>query len=110
MVHLYFNIIGVTIFLFGFYGLNAVCHFAFVNTTIEAWGIAIVHSVFNILATVILLPFATGLEKLAILTIPDSPEKEEFALLDDRLLNTPAVAVERARAATAEMAELAGWA
>ena len=107
MVHLYFNIIGVTIFLFGFYGLNAVCHFAFVNTTIEAWGIAIVHSVFNILATVILLPFATGLEKLAILTIPDSPEKEEFALLDDRLLNTPAVAVERARAATAEMAELA---
>ena len=106
-VHLYFNIIGVTIFLFGFYGLNAVCHFAFVNTTIEAWGIAIVHSVFNILATVILLPFATGLEKLAILTIPDSPEKEEFALLDDRLLNTPAVAVERARAATAEMAELA---
>ena len=107
MVHLYFNIIGVSIFLFGFYGLNAVCHFAFVNTTIEAWGIAIVHSVFNILATVILLPFATGLEKLAILTIPDSPEKEEFALLDDRLLNTPAVAVERARAATAEMAELA---
>ena len=107
MVHLYFNIIGVTIFLFGFYGLNAVCHFAFVNTTIEAWGIAIVHSVFNILATVILLPFATGLEKLAILTIPDSPEKEEFALLDDRLLNTPAVAVERARAATAEMDELA---
>ena len=97
MVHLYFNIIGVTIFLFGFYGLNAVCHFAFVNTTIEAWGIAIVHSVFNILATVILLPFATGLEKLAILTIPDSPEKEEFALLDDRLLNTPAVAVELAR-------------
>ena len=107
MVHLYFNIIGVSIFLLGFYGLNAVCHFAFVNTTIEAWGIAIVHSVFNILATVILLPFATGLEKLAILTIPDSPEKEEFALLDDRLLNTPAVAVERARAATAEMAELA---
>ena len=107
MVHLYFNIIGVSIFLFGFYGLNAVCHFAFVNTTIEAWGIAVVHSVFNILATVILLPFATGLEKLAILTIPDSPEKEEFALLDDRLLNTPAVAVERARAATAEMAELA---
>ena len=107
LIHLYFNIIGVTIFLFGFYGLNAVCHFAFVNTTIEAWGIAIVHSVFNILATVILLPFATGLEKLAILTIPDSPEKEEFALLDDRLLNTPAMAVERARAATADMAELA---
>ena len=99
MVHLYFNIIGVTIFLVGFYGLNTVCHFAFVNTTIEAWGIAVVHSVFNIVANL--------LEKLAILTIPDSPEKENFALLDDRLLNTPAVAVERASSATAEMAELA---
>ena len=107
MVHLYFNIIGVTIFLFGFYGLNAVCHFAFVDFTIEAWGIAVVHSAFNILATLILLPFANGLEKLAILTIPDSPEKESFALLDERLLNTPAVAVERARSATADMAELA---
>ena len=107
MVHLYFNIIGVSIFLVGFYGLNTVCHFAFVNTTIEAWGIAVVHSVFNIVATLVLLPFANLLEKLAILTIPDSPEKESFALLDDRLLNTPAVAVERARSATAEMAELA---
>ena len=107
MVHLYFNIIGVTIFLVGFYGLNTVCHFAFVNTTIEAWGIAVVHSVFNIVATLVLLPFANLLEKLAIFTIPDSPEKESFALLDDRLLNTPAVAVERARSATAEMAELA---
>jgi phosphate:Na+ symporter len=107
MVHLYFNIIGVTIFLVGFYGLNTVCHFVFVNTTIEAWGIAVVHSVFNIVATLVLLPFANLLEKLAILTIPDSPEKESFALLDDRLLNTPAVAVERARSATAEMAELA---
>ena len=107
MVHLYFNIIGVSIFLVGFYGLNTVCHFAFVNTTIEAWGIAVVHSVFNIVATLVLLPFASLLEKLAILTIPDDAEKESFALLDERLLNTPAVAVERARAATADMAELA---
>ena len=107
MVHLYFNIIGVTVFLGGFYGLNAVVHFDFVNETIAAWGIAVVHSAFNIAATIILLPFANGLEKLAILTIPDDAEKESFALLDERLLNTPAVAVERARSATADMAELA---
>ena len=44
MVHLYFNIIGVTVFLAGFYGLNAVVHFDFVNETIAAWGIAVVHS------------------------------------------------------------------
>ena len=107
MVHLYFNIIGVTVFLAGFYGLNTVVHFDFVNETIAAWGIAVVHSAFNIAATLILLPFANGLEKLAILTIPDDAEKESFALLDERLLNTPAVAVARAHSATADMAELA---
>lgn len=107
MVHLYFNIIGVTIFLTLFYSLNAILHFTFVNDTITAWGIAVVHSVFNLTATAVLLPFANVLEKLAIATIPDDAEKESFALLDERLLNTPSMAVERARSATAEMAELA---
>ena len=107
MVHLYFNIIGVTLFLAMYYGLNLVLHFTFVNDTVTAWGIAVIHSVFNIAATAVLLPFANVLEKLAILTIPDDAVKESFALLDDRLLKTPAVAVERARAATADMAELA---
>ena len=107
MVHLYFNIIGVTLFLAVFYGANLLLDFAFVNETVTAWGIAVVHSIFNLTATAVLLPFANGLEKLAILTIPDDAEKESFALLDERLLNTPAVAVERARAATADMAELA---
>lgn len=108
IVHLYFNIIGVTLFLVAFYGLNAVLHFTFVNDTIAAWGIAIVHSIFNILTTAVLLPFASLLEKLAFMTIPEEAnQQEKFALLDERLLNTPAVAVQRARAATADMAELA---
>ena len=107
MVHLYFNIIGVTLFLAVFYGANLLLDFAFVTETVTAWGIAVVHSIFNLTATAVLLPFANGLEKLAILPIPDDAEKESFALLDERLLNTPAVAVERARAATADMAELA---
>ena len=89
------------------HGANLLLDFAFVNETVTAWGIAVVHSIFNLTATAVLLPFANGLEKLAILTIPDDAEKESFALLDERLLNTPAVAVERARAATADMAELA---
>ena len=107
MVHLYFNLIGVTVFLVSFYTLNSFLHFSFVGDIIEPWGIAIVHSVFNLCTTIILLPFANVLEKLAVLTIPDDAKKEEFALLDERLLNTPAVAAERARAATADMAELA---
>lgn len=107
MVHLYFNLIGVTVFLVSFYTLNSFLHFSFVGDIIEPWGIAIIHSVFNLCTTIILLPFANVLEKLAVLTIPDDAKKEEFALLDERLLNTPAVAAERARAATADMAELA---
>ena len=106
-VHLYFNLIGTLVFLCGFYGLHALLGFSFYNETANTFGIAIVHTIFNIVTTAILLPFNRVLEKLAILTIPDSPEKENFALLDDRLLNTPAVAVERASSATAEMAELA---
>lgn len=75
MVHLYFNIIGVTVFLAGFYGLNAVVHFDFVNETIAAWGIAVVHSAFNIAATLILLPFANGLESWPSSPSPTTPKK-----------------------------------
>ena len=107
MVHLYFNIIGVTLFLAIFYGANLLLDFAFVNETVTAWGIAVVHSIFNLTATAVLLPFANVLEMLSIRSRPDDAEKESFALLDLRLLITPAGSVERARAATADMAELA---
>nr|WP_317412952.1 Na/Pi cotransporter family protein [uncultured Solibaculum sp.] len=107
MVHLYFNIIGVVVFLSLFYSLNAVFHFSFVNDTVNPIGIAIVHSIFNILATSLLLPFNRALERLAILTIPDDKKPETIQVLDDRLLATPALAVERARAVTVEMAGLA---
>ena len=108
MVHLYFNIIGVTVFLVVFYGLNAFIRFSFVDEVIAPWGIAVVHSVFNLCTTALLLPFTGVLEKLACLTIPDDKgEKETFTLLDERLLNTPSVAVEQARAVTSNMAELA---
>ena len=106
-VHLYFNIIGVTVFLTLFYGLNAVLHFSFITDVIEPWGIAVVHSVFNLSATALLLPFTNLLEKLAYLTIPDDEKKEHFTLLDERLLNTPSVAADQARTVTSRMAETA---
>ena len=105
MVHLYFNIIGVAVFLVCFYGLNAVFRFTFVNNVIAPWGIAVVHSVFNLGTTALLLPFTR--ERLACMTIPDDEKKESFTLLDERLLNTPSVAVEQARAVTSDMAETA---
>ena len=107
-VHLYFNVIGTILFLCGFYGLNALIGFAFFNETANTFGIAIVHTIFNVVTTAILLPFNRLLEKLAILTVPDSPSdtKQENTLLDERLLTTPSVAVGRAMLTGSDMAEI----
>ena len=90
-VHLYFNLIGTLVFLCGFYGLHALLGFSFYNETANTFGIAIVHTIFNIVTTAILLPFNRVLEKLAILTVPDSKDQagEQHSLLDERLLSTP---------------------
>ena len=109
MVHLYFNVIGVLLFLCLFYPLNALLHFSFLDGTVSALGIAIVHTAFNFITTMVLLPLSRVLEKLAMLTIRDDPDEaeEQFSLLDPRLLATPAVAVDRAAVTTGDMAALA---
>ena len=107
-VHLYFNLIGTVVFLLGFYGLNAVIGFSFFNETANTFGIAIVHTVFSVVTTAILLPFNRVLERLAIMTVPDSPTDsgEQHSLLDERLLTTPSVAVGRAMLVGGDMAEI----
>ena len=110
MVHLYFNIIGTTVFLIVFYGLNMVLHFEFLGQAADAAGIAVAHSAFNVFATAILLPFSSGLEKLACLTIRDEeetavPQSEAAQLLDVRFLEKPAFAMEQSRNAAKRMAE-----
>ncbi len=111
MIHLYFNIIGVIIFLTATYTLNFIWPIEAMNEPIQAVGIATIHTLFNVSVTLILLPFSRGLEKLAILSVPDDKdkgkEKEEVQLLDPRLLNTPAVAVAQAHITTVDMANLA---
>ena len=110
-VHLYFNLIGTVIFMTVFY-LNAVVGFSFFHQAATPAGIAVIHSVFNVTATIILLPFAKGLEKLACLTIRDkkedvvvSAEDREFMILEPRFLEKPAFAVEQSRNAARKMAE-----
>ena len=108
-VHLYFNVIGAIVFLCGFYGLNALIGFSFFNENANTFGIAIVHTVFNVVTTAILLPFNRLLERLAIMTVPDTAADrgpEEHALLDQRLLTTPSVAVNRAILVGGDMAEI----
>ena len=116
LVHLYFNIVGTFIFLILFLVVKATMNPAILGETIDAAGIAIVHSAFNIGATVILLPFSNLLEKLAYMTVKDSPEdyKEEekeidetLRALDIRFLEQPAYAMTLCKSASARMATLA---
>lgn len=107
MIHLYFNIIGVLVFLSIFYTANTFIHFPMLEENVSTFGIAIVHTLFNVLATLVMLPFSRLLEKLAYLTIPQDDVPEQFQMLDPRLLATPAVAADRAAVTTADMAELA---
>lgn len=97
VVHLYFNIIGSLSFMIIFYSLNAVMHFSFITESIDATGIAVIHTLFNVIATAVMLPFSSVLEKLAYLTIKDDQQKEKFQILDARLLQTPAVAIEQSK-------------
>lgn len=106
IVHLSFNIIGATVFAVAFYVFKAIFDFSFVENSIDAAGIAIVHSVFNITATVVMLPFIKQLEKLAYIIIPENNVKEKGNLLDERLLVTPPVALSHARNVTVEMAKI----
>ncbi len=105
-VHLYFNIIGIIISLGLFYAGDAIFDFAFVSKTANELNIAITHTAFKLIMTVTLFPLMGLLEKLAHLTVKDSPEAEEFRLLDERLLATPSIAVERCRTTTIDMANL----
>lgn len=107
VVHMSFNIIGTVVCLTGFYGLNALIGFSFVDKPIGVVEIAAVHSIFNILTTVILLPFQDMLVKLAKKLIPDKGAVQENVLLDKRLISTPPLAVSQCRERTIEMAECA---
>lgn len=104
-VHLYFNILAAIIIMPLFYLVNAFVSFP-LETSISPLGIAIVHTGFKLIALCILMPASRLLEKLAMLTVPDGKNDREQELLDDRLLATPAVAIERARIVAHDMAKL----
>ncbi len=115
LLHLYFNLIGTAVFLVVFYSLHAFLHFSFMEQPTNAAGIAVVHSLFNITATMILLPFSHVLVRLACLTIPETLEEQEEAnertkdleLLDSRFLDTPGYALKQSRTVAVRMADLA---
>lgn len=113
MVHLLFNVIGTAIFMVVFYLLHAVIQFDFMDESVNKVGIACVHTGFNIVATLVLLPFSNILERLSLMIIkPDEEERAraekgpEFIRLDERFLSTPSFALEQANSLVIKMAEI----
>ena len=104
LVHLYFNLVGVALFCIIFYAVGAFFPWEFLKNTAQPMDIAMIHTGFNLGATAVLLPMHKLLEKLAYLTIPAEPVHQAPILLDDRLLATPAVAIQRSHEIGAKMA------
>lgn len=114
MIHLYFNLIGTGLFMIVFYTINAFVPFAFLNKSADVAGIALIHSLFNIGATIVLFPFSNQLVHLSELTIrdklvekKDENDKEiEEITMDERFLERPAFAMELCRGKVRQMARL----
>lgn len=115
LIHLYFNIIGTVIFMSGFYLIHSFVDFGFMGEDATKLGIAVIHTVFNVVATAILLPASDILVKLACGTIKDDEKSESFSeakkdgdikLLDYRFLDNPSFAIEQCKNVSVEMADL----
>ena len=109
LVHLYFNLIGTFVFMAVFYAMDHFIQFSFLSDTANGAVIAVIHSVFNIVSTILLLPASELLVKLAYLTIPQSEgETQETSgkALDERFLEKPAFAVAHCKNAVCDMAQL----
>ena len=106
IVHLSFNVIGTVIWLSVFSIISAILKPAILDASASYLGIAVAHSAFNIACTALLLPMSSLLERLAVKLVPDSDKKEKVAKLDERLLATPPIALERCNELVREMAEI----
>lgn len=110
LVHFYFNLIGTLVFMIAFYSMNVVFEFSLLAQSGSAAGIAVIHTAFNIGATMLLLPFTKLLEKLAYMTIKEDRDEnmkvETIQIIDERFLESPSFAVEQCKQAVIKMADL----
>lgn len=107
VVHITIKIIGTVVCLSLFFGAAALFDFSFLNQPIGLPGVALVHTIFNLVNTVILAPFHKQLIAIANFIVRPGNQKQEFAFLDERLINTPSIAVNEASVMTGKMAVMA---
>ena len=105
LVHLSFNVIGTAVWLVVFCLVRALFRPVLLDASASLFSIALVHSAFNILCTMLLLPMTGLLERLAHRLVPDGHTPDTLTEIDERLLATPPLALERCRTVAAEMAE-----
>lgn len=103
VIHTTIKVIGTVVCLSLFYGANAIFGFDFLTDPIGLAGVALVHTIFNVVNTLILAPFHKQLISFANFLVRPA-KKQEFAFLDERLINTPSIAVNEAAAMTSKMA------
>jgi len=108
LVHLSFNAVGSALWLTVFWAVKAWLRPPFLAAPASLAGIAAVHTAFNLLCTLLLLPLSRQFETLVTRLLPDDEEPEETVRLDPRLLAAPPVALEQCRAVAADMARNAG--
>ena len=109
-VHLSFNIIGTIIGLLAYFVADNILQLPFLKESISPFMIAVVHSIFNVVTTVVLVPFIKQLEKLANFIIKDKDNEEEdsrMVVLDQRLLTVPGLAIQEAHKVIIDMAHTA---
>lgn len=105
-IHVSFNVIGTAVGLILYWDGDFLFAPAFLDAPIDAVGIAVVHTAFNVFTTALLLPFAGKLEGLANRLLPDR-EPKKHPLLDRRLLATPSIAIGECEEMTRKMCETA---
>ena len=108
MACLYIKMIGVIIVSVIFYTLHSIMSFAFMSLYSSAFSIAVIHTLFNIFSTIVLMPFCSLIEKLTIVTVRGKSDEQSdaFHTLDERFLSMPAFAVEKCRLLVSDMAEI----
>lgn len=105
VVHLLFNTIGTVVILTLFCIIKTFVYIPLLSEQASMFGIALTHSIFNVLCVMILLPMSALLEKLALRIIPDDKIKEKYDELDTRLFVTPTLALAQAKSSLSDMAD-----
>lgn len=108
---LFIKLVGVIIVSSVFYILNSFMNFAFMTESVDVVKIAVIHTAFNIISTIILIPFCGAIEKVAVKVIKGSDgetdgKTDSLDTLDERFLDLPTFAVEKCKNLVDEMTEM----